>query len=56
MDVEYLVDVNYNDRVFDTVHVVSGDRDDVEFIAMNKVRDMNPNAHNVEVLQVRNAS
>lgn len=49
----YEVDVNYLDRVFDTIPVEADDKDEAEFQALNIVRDGNPEASNVEVGEVR---
>lgn len=51
---DYNVDVAYTDRIYETIFIDADNTDDAEYTVLNMVRDQNPTAHNVEVLQVRN--
>lgn len=49
----YEVDVNYLDKIFDTIHIEADSREQAEYEALNRVRDANPDASNLDVLEVR---
>jgi hypothetical protein len=50
----YEVDVSYLDKYFDTVPIEGAeDKDQAEYDALNLIRDQNPDATHVEVMEIR---
>ena len=50
---KFEVDVAYDEHMFDTIPIEADDRDQAEFEAMNVIRDSNPQAHDLDVKEIR---
>ena len=51
--IDFNVEVAYSDREYETILVSADDPVAAEYEARNIVNDTNPNASNIEVLEVR---
>jgi hypothetical protein len=48
----YEVDVRFTDLVYDKIMIEADDADQAEFDAKNMIFDLNPNAGDIEILEV----